>query len=217
MKKIVVALLFTLLIVASVYLDQAIYLFVNADPHQPWLRTLKDITDLGKGFHYFWTTLALGIGCALIARRTHRAHLKSRLISWSRFFNFAFLNFCVSGLLVLVFKMLIGRARPSAHSVFTNTVFQPLNFDHVYQSFPSGHTQVVFTFAFLVGLRSRLLLVPALAFASVIAASRIAGNDHFLSDIWGGILFAWIGLELSKKLALSLPAPWDGRIDFRDF
>lgn len=126
--------------------------------------------------------------------------IRNKIRDWSQFFGFAFFTFCITGIIEIILKVIIGRARPDVDTHFANWVFRPFNFDHLFQSFPSGHTQTVFTFAFLVALRSRSLRLPVFLFAALVSFSRILRNVHFLSDVMGGILIAWIGLQLAQRL-----------------
>jgi membrane-associated phospholipid phosphatase len=57
-----------------------------------------------------------------------------------------------------------------------------------YTSFPSGHTTTVFAvFTYLVILFPKYLYLW-LSLAIVLASSRILANDHFISDIFAGIM-----------------------------
>lgn len=110
----------------------------------------------------------------------------------------------------LEIKNKVRGSRPDVESHFANWIFRPFNFDHLFQSFPSGHTQTVFTFAFLVVMRSKSLRIPAFIFAALVSFSRILRNVHFLSDVMGGILVAWLGLQLAQRLHFALISRFTG-------
>ncbi|MFQ5788992.1 MAG: phosphatase PAP2 family protein [Acidobacteriota bacterium] len=68
------------------------------------------------------------------------------------------------------------------------------------QSFPSGHTANAFTLASVIhqnhGLKTAL---PAYAFATFVAYSRINDDRHFLSDV---ILGAAVGITIGRTVSL---------------
>ncbi len=113
-----------------------------------------------------------------------------------------------SGLISLVLKHLFARMRPwgmrEGADEYGFLLFQ--NFDMgfiekmhyhlntlidastVYLSFPSGHTTTVFTIFTYLSLLFPRYLSLWLSLALILASSRILANDHFLSDIFAGIL-----------------------------
>jgi membrane-associated phospholipid phosphatase len=96
----------------------------------------------------------------------------------------------LTGLADTIIKRIIGRVRPSELGAFA---YEPLSWRSEYASFPSGHTTNVFATLVAVGLifpRAR----PALwVYALVIAASRVIGSAHFLSDVIAGAAFGAFG------------------------
>lgn len=90
-------------------------------------------------------------------------------------------------------KRIVGRRRPDGSDL---------------HSFPSGHTAVAFAGAELTrALYGNLWGAGAYVVASGVAAMRLAGRHHFLSDCIAG---AGIGI-LSARLALWL-LPWERRL-----
>jgi membrane-associated phospholipid phosphatase len=70
---------------------------------------------------------------------------------------------------------------------------------HANYSFPSGHTATAFCFAILVALltRRKFVFFIAIAFAVIVAYSRIYLLQHFLIDVVGG---AFIGTLVSAGI-----------------
>ncbi len=89
----------------------------------------------------------------------------------------------LSGVIVTVTKKLTARTRPDHRSA---------------SSFPSGHTADSFTIATILQLEHGWKLgVPAYALASLIGASRLDANRHFLSDV---IVGATIGVVVGHTV-----------------
>ena len=98
-----------------------------------------------------------------------------------------------TGLVVLVIKTLVGRARPGLH-LGTLTFFGP-SLAYEYNSFPSGDAAGSFFVAhFLSGWSPRL--APFFYFlAGLIAVTRVIDHAHFPSDI---LIGAMIGVVVAS-------------------
>jgi membrane-associated phospholipid phosphatase len=111
---------------------------------------------------------------------------KNRLLSYQAFYIFGIV--AVSGLLVDVIKIIVGRLRPDM--LFDQGIygFVGHHMGSEFNSMPSGHSATVF--ALSVGLT---LLYPRykfafIAIAVVVGASRVILNYHYLSDVLVGSL-----------------------------
>jgi undecaprenyl-diphosphatase len=93
------------------------------------------------------------------------------------------LAYGVRGALKIAFK------RPRPYEELQNVSVGHLETSDPY-SFPSGHTTGVFTMAMLLSLRypKPAVMVPAIAYAGIVAYGRIYYGLHYPSDIAGGIL-----------------------------
>lgn len=85
-------------------------------------------------------------------------------------------------------KYSVGRERPSTTG--DPLRFRPFNAENRWQSFPSGHTVVVFSLASAVAEEARRPWVTALAYggAAAVGWSRIYDDKHWTSDVAGGAL-----------------------------
>ncbi len=156
------------------------------------------ISIFGESHWYFATAI---IGFALF-----RFVKKNELFA-QRFLFLLYINL-FSGLLSLVLKNLFGRIRPwglkDEKEEFGFLLFQNFDMSFVekmkyhfitlkdapttYTSFPSGHTTTLFAlFAYLCILFPKYLYLW-LSIAIILASSRLLANDHFVSDIFAGII-----------------------------
>jgi membrane-associated phospholipid phosphatase len=87
-----------------------------------------------------------------------------------------------------VLKYSVGRERPSTTA--DPLRFRPLNGQNRWQSFPSGHTVVVFSLASAVAEEARAPWVAALAYggAAMVGWSRVYDDKHWTSDVVGGAI-----------------------------
>ncbi|RLA80107.1 MAG: phospholipid phosphatase [Epsilonproteobacteria bacterium] len=150
------------------------------------------------------------IGSAIIGYLFFKYYKKNELYK-QRFLFLLYINI-FSGLISLLLKWFFGRIRPWGlrpnHNEFGFSLFQ--NFDlgfidkmkhhfltvqdspTTYSSFPSGHTTTVFAvFTYLVILFPKYLYLW-LSIAIIVASSRVLANDHFISDIFAGIMVGTI-------------------------
>jgi membrane-associated phospholipid phosphatase len=114
-----------------------------------------------------------------------------------------FIGLLSSGIMVQVMKHLIGRARPR---LTADPVFIGPSFRRGYDSFPSGHTALVFCLAYILSRHLPKYRVVFYMFASVVALERVEDFAHFPSDILAG---AMIGLIVAKILSVKV-LPSDG-------
>jgi membrane-associated phospholipid phosphatase len=146
------------------------------------------------------------IGSAIIGFLFFKYYKKNELYK-QRFLFLLYINL-FSGLISLVLKWLFGRIRPwglrNGGDDFGFLLFQ--NFDMgiiekmkyhfltvldaptTYTSFPSGHTTTVFAFFTFLSLFFPRYIVIWFMGAIILVSSRVLANDHFLSDIFAGII-----------------------------
>ena len=111
---------------------------------------------------------------------------------------FIFFNILLSGIVVQIFKHFLGRPRPSEFHLYSHSTPSLFSFDSSWHSFPSGHTATIFAFIFCL-----LVLFPKIkniliVLAVIIASTRVIVGAHYVSDIFGGILVAYISTILLR-------------------
>jgi membrane-associated phospholipid phosphatase len=177
-------------IVASMlWLDTPIMRAASELP-RGFLDFVNELTDFGRGV---WPLTPLGLlliagTVALTPSLSFMA--RGTLAAASVRVGYMFVAIGLTGLADTILKRIIGRVRPSDLGAFA---YEPLSWRSEYASFPSGHTTNVFATLVAVGVifpRAR----PALwVYALVIAASRVIGTAHFLSDVIAGAAFGAFG------------------------
>lgn len=197
--------LFLLLNLLISHIDLPLAEFMKAQDESATL-FFRRITKIGDS-KYYLIPLALLLPFLLAARQALEAGSVRRLISWiASAISFVFCAVALSGLLINMLKIIIGRARPKMWFNEGIYGFAPFSFtDSDYHSFPSGHANTIITLAlalcFFVPRPRRWIL---LALGCVVAFSRVVITAHFLSDILvGGLLGLattyWLREEFTRR------------------
>ncbi|WP_324172960.1 phosphatase PAP2 family protein [Sulfurimonas sp.] len=194
--------IYFLILTALIFLS---YFFVDKSVAEYFLANIPSYEHIGD------TISILGeshwyIGTAIIGFIFFKYFKKNKLFE-QRFLFLLYINI-FSGLISLVLKQLFGRIRPwgmrGDSDDYGFLLFQ--NFDlglvekmkyhfitvlespTTYSSFPSGHTTTVAAvFTYLIILFPRHLYLIVIT-GLIIVSSRILANDHFVSDIFAGII-----------------------------
>lgn len=169
------------------FVDQALLQFIGAPEKEPLRLQMREITNVGLASHYFIITVVVYLFCRFFGPRYlkmnhHQKHLLY-FRYWSKRF---FLALCTSGLLNLVLKIIFSRQRPHLSSIFNASVWKFFSFDWNFQSFPSGHTQVMFCVATMLGYAWPKYRYFFISFAGLIGFTRIGTLYHFPSDVLTG-------------------------------
>ncbi len=128
--------------------------------------------------------------------------LATRSIGDQKFKDFSYTAFesaVLAGFTSVLFKITIGRARPSKSS--SPYKFNPPGFDDEYQALPSGHTTIAFAWLTVLANyygENKIIKYGSYALASSTAIARVYKNRHWLSDC---VLGAMIGYYFGKRLS----------------
>ena len=189
--------LISLIFVSYFTLDVRVAQFFLAD-----VKTYEPVGDFISIFgesHWY-------IGTAILGFLFFKYYKKNELYK-QRFLFLLYVNL-FSGITSLFLKWIFGRIRPwgmrNGNDDYGFLLLQNWDMSFIekmkyhfvtladapttYSSFPSGHTTTVFAvFTYLVILFPKYLYLW-LTFAIVLASSRILANDHFISDLFAGIM-----------------------------
>ncbi|MEK6628484.1 MAG: phosphatase PAP2 family protein [Bdellovibrionota bacterium] len=197
------------LIASLFYIDLALaHLFSRPELEKVYYYS-REITNVGYSIHYFLLALIGIVFSWLVYPRSQYLKLKitaaqnMNIYQWSVFSVRALLFIGIS---LNILKFIIGRQRPHSAAEFFNLNFEMFTFNSHWHSFPSGHSQVMFTVATIA-----LLIWPKqkyifLSLAGIFALTRITIHQHFLSDILAGgmighLLTLWLYQLWPPKLA----------------
>jgi undecaprenyl-diphosphatase len=153
---------------------------------------VRILTDFGKD-SYVLSLLAMMLIIVALVAATLRGSSQVRLLGFGLRLQFLFFAVAVPLLPGELLKWIVGRGRP-----FVGGQSNPFNFAHfagteAYASFPSAHAITAFALAFAasaVWLWARGLMM---AYALIIAVTRLVLLAHHPSDVVAGALIGVIG------------------------
>jgi len=192
---------FSLSMISFFMLDETIYhLVLSADEGNRHIWSI--ITDLGDSAWMGIATVAAWLlGVAMMRMQPDNA-------VWQKLPRqsiYVFAAVAISGIIVLIVKGIVGRARPYLFDTEGPFGFNSLSFESIYASWPSGHTTTAFAFAaalILLFPRTKILM---LAFAVLAGYSRMALGAHYFADVIMGatlgtlsaiVIYQWLAPKL---------------------
>ena len=175
-------------------LDQTMAAYFKKPELEGFYIFCREITNIGYSIHYF-ILAALGIIVSnyfrnRIAFLKNNPNLADAIKAWSWF---TIKCLVLIGILGEILKIIFGRQRPYSTDDFQNLNFVPFSTHWHWHSFPSGHTQVLFTvatIAFLIWPRHRFWFFIG---AALLAFTRVAIYQHYFSDYIAGAYLGYIG------------------------
>lgn len=150
------------------------------------------LTNLGRDIYVVSLSAVLLLGVALIAPAIHEP-ARSRLLGIGLRVQFVLLAVLVPLVAGELLKWIVGRGRP-----FVGGEANAFNFVHfagtsAYSSFPSAHSITAFALAFAVAAAWPRLRGVMIAYALVIAFTRLVLLAHHPSDVVAGASIGIIG------------------------
>ena len=164
---------------------------------------LEQITPYGESDWILYPSAALFLLTALVALFVRWKLMRTLLWQFTALYGFIFAGVGLPSLISTLVKGTIGRGRPQYFDQVGTLHFQPNWADWTYQSFPSGHATTAFALAAVIGFVSPRWFYPGLAFAAVIAISRVSLGVHYPSDIFAGAILGLLGAYLVRLIFAS--------------
>jgi membrane-associated phospholipid phosphatase len=196
-RLITVALALLAIRLSVVFIDRPLARMIGG--MAPWIRNLAEhVTQLGRSEYYLVPLGAAVLLLSLSSRFSRGWRQRIKAWGWAWAVGFVWLSIALCGLLNDLVKLIAGRPRPN----FAAASPAPFTFGYEFQSFPSGHTAVAFGLALSLALLWPRWRWPLVIFALAIAASRMVLSAHYLADVLGAALLAWLTVTwLSSHLA----------------
>jgi len=191
--------LVTALVTAAlmIWVDIPLTMFFHQYPETWWWKFFKYITDFASGA--FWYPLAvLGIVVAYV-RHKRRAPNPIAFTTALRAWLFMIVTMASSGTFVNAMKLMVGRERPRLLFRDGTTGFHPFNLNLADCSFPSGHTQSIWTAMLALSFIYPPLRALFIAVAFLVSASRIVISAHYAGDVAASIYIAFVATLLWRQ------------------
>jgi membrane-associated phospholipid phosphatase len=195
----------TLAAAATVAVFVLVLIFIDAPAIEAarqlprWLISAFDwYTDFGKSGWFLWPLGVLFLTLAALLRKLTRLSQGVMAAMMVRV-GFLFIAIGLPSLFASVVKNMIGRARPFVGGVANPYLFDPFHWAPAYASLPSGHATTAFAVLAAFGTlwpRARTML---LAYALLIAASRVVVTAHHPTDVLAGALVGFVGVWLVRR------------------
>jgi membrane-associated phospholipid phosphatase len=158
----------------------------------PSLWPVRILTDFGKDT-YVLAALAVAMLVIALASATKRGAARAAWLGLglhAQYLFFAVLTPVLAGELI---KWMVGRGRPFVGGQANPFNFVPFGGTEAYASFPSGHAITAFALAFAVAAVWPRARVAMIAYAVLIALSRLLLLAHHPSDVVAGGLIGVVG------------------------
>lgn len=186
------------LLLMSRWIDQPLAHALAKGVGKPTVRLFDRIDDLAhSGFIVLLAMVAYGLAIAGL-RYDWRCPLRAGYERMARAGTLLLGVLAIGGLITLVLKWLVSRARPE--ELFErgfHGLGVPFSGDP-FDSFPSSHAFTAFAVAAVVGELAPRWRWPVLVLAGLVAAGRLVTLNHYLSDVTAA---AFLALMVAHYLA----------------
>lgn len=203
---------------SMVFLDRPLALYFKNNVSVEVNGFFKTVTGVGDSLIFLIPAAAIWIFLRVKERRSHKAAERLRLRRWSYLPLFMVASIAASGIVVNILKFLIGRYRP--RYLFESGLygFQPFNTQWGMNSFPSGHSQAIWS-----AMMALMFIFPRydllwIVMAVLVSLSRMITTVHYLSDVVFGSYLAIITTILVRRefirrgIDLQVKLPRDARL-----
>ncbi|WP_188824085.1 phosphatase PAP2 family protein [Brucella endophytica] len=168
----------------------------------PGLSLLRQLTDLGRTLLYLAILFCVLIWTTGRNRQGLEARQHARIHTLESQAAFAFAAIGLSGLIVEILKVLVGRPRPALIDALGPDIIQPFHGGYFHASFPSGHSATVGAIAVILALWFPCWRLGGLIAALALAFSRVAVAAHYPTDVVAGFTIGFLAtLFLARFLA----------------
>lgn len=180
--------------------DVPVVRFMHRNVDGPVQTAWESITDLGDATGYVVVALLVWLAARLARRVLAPGRLRTRMDMAGRYAALMLVGLAVSGAILNIAKVAIGRLRPEYLFEAGRTGFVPFHFDFGANAFPSGHAQAIWAIVTVLCLAAPRWRIALCTLGVTVATSRVVLSTHFPSDILvGGYLGVATVLLLRPK------------------
>jgi membrane-associated phospholipid phosphatase len=158
----------------------------------PGLWPFRVLTDFGKDTYVLLLFVLLLVAVALVAPATH-GPTRPRLLRAGLHLQFILLAIAVPLVVGEFLKCIVGRGRPFVGGQANAFNFVPFAGNEAHASLPSAHAITAFALAFAIAALWPRLRGLAIAYALLIAFTRLVLLAHHPSDVVAGATIGIIG------------------------
>lgn len=184
--------IFGVLIILLMYVLDAREIGLMPPRQTPSLWPVRILTDFGKDAYVLWALAGLLILVSFLSPLLH-GKSRSRWLSFGLRVQFLFFAVLTPVLVGAVVKWIVGRGRPFVGGEANPFNFEPFVGTEAYASFPSSHAITAFALAFAVTALWPRARAAMIAYALLIAGSRLVLLAHHPSDVVAGALIGVLG------------------------
>lgn len=163
-------------ITSYVFFDLPIAIYIHSLKNGSVNKVFKIITELGRSG---WILIPSFLIFIIFRRK------KEKFAQWALYL---FCAVAISGIIVDIIKVIIGRFRPKIYFRDGLYGFDFFHIDYEYLSFPSGHSATALSAMIAFSIFWPKFRIHFLFAGVVIALSRVVINSHYLSDVLIGSL-----------------------------
>lgn len=160
--------------------DRPVALYFASQRDTFFVQAARFLTDFGKGY---WFIVPAAVLFMLFRFGWRKPLYASQAL-------FVLLSVSVTGIIVDIFKVIFGRARPNL--LLNNDIYEFLffRFGRDYNSFPSGHTACAMAAGVALALIFPKYRNLALTGAITLACTRFITTAHYVSDVVASAMIA---------------------------
>ncbi|MDD2266475.1 phosphatase PAP2 family protein [Sulfuricurvum sp.] len=173
------------------FVDRSLALYFH-NLHSYWVDPLfHDITKIGDSQYSLFLTFTLFLF----------SYKKNHQFAYKALYLFSIV--AISGLLVDLIKIIVGRLRPDMLFEHNMYGFVGFHLGSEFNSLPSGHSATAFALCIGLTLLSPKHKMLFLMIAVLVCASRVILNFHYLSDVLvGGLIGGLVAYFMYQKYML---------------
>ncbi len=188
--------------IAMITLDQRTYIWVRELPDSYKL-FFEIITDIGKSNWILLSTGSFMIVTLFFDWSKFIPRTKMMMSAIWFYAGFIFFVVAFSGIISLMFKALLGRARPNQNEELGAVHFDWFRVTFDFNSFPSGHSTTIASLGTALCLLFPKLLWYVIFAGFWLVLSRIMVSAHYPSDVIAGTLLGIVVTLISARYLAS--------------